>query len=216
MTFGIEKCGRLILKKDRSMLTDGIRMPNGTIKDIEESYKYLGIMQSSINHEAEVHHKAITEYKKRFRQVLRSQLNVRNQVMAINTYAQPVIRYPAGIIKWTEEAIKEADIATCRLLAMHGALHPKSDTTRLYLHRKDGGRGLKNVQQTVKEEEQSIKAYAASMVTSDTLLAKFQSSALTMELRPDDEEIDWHMKPLHGATSDKYLRFVIFARHICG
>ncbi|XP_067932909.1 malignant fibrous histiocytoma-amplified sequence 1 homolog [Watersipora subatra] len=53
MTFGIEKCGMLILKKDHSMLTDDLRMPNGTIKDIEEEYKYLGIMQSNINHESE-------------------------------------------------------------------------------------------------------------------------------------------------------------------
>ena len=171
MTFGIEKCGRLILKKGHSMLTDGLRMPNGTIKDIEEGYKYLGIMQSNINHEAEVRHKAITEYKKRLRQVLRSQLNAKNQVMAINTYALPVIRYPAGIIKWTEEAIKETDIATRKLLTMHGALHPKSDTTRLYLDRKVGSRGLKSVQQSVKEEEQSIKAYAASMAISDKLLS---------------------------------------------
>ncbi|XP_067949698.1 uncharacterized protein [Watersipora subatra] len=173
-------------------------MPNGTIKDIEERYKYLGIMQSNINHEAEVRHKAITEYKKLLHQVLCSQLNARNQVMAINTYALFVIRYTAGIIKWTEEAIKETYTATRKLLTVHGALHPKSDTTRLYLDRKDGGRGFKDVQQTVKEEAQNIKAYAASMATSDKLLAEFQLSALTMELRPDDEELDWHMKPLHG------------------
>ncbi|XP_067939842.1 uncharacterized protein [Watersipora subatra] len=76
---------------------------------------------------------------------------------------------------------------------------PKSDTTKLYIDRKYGGRGLKSVQQTVKEEEQSIKPYAASMATSDKLPADFQLAALTMELRPDDEEIDWHTKPLHGA-----------------
>ncbi|XP_067949602.1 uncharacterized protein [Watersipora subatra] len=90
MTFGIEKCGRLILKKDYSMLTNDLRMPHSTIKDIKEGYKYLGIMQSNIN-EVEVRHKAITEYKKCLRQVLRSQLNARNQVMVINTYALPVI-----------------------------------------------------------------------------------------------------------------------------
>ncbi|XP_067947195.1 uncharacterized protein [Watersipora subatra] len=82
---------------------------------------------------------------------------------------------------------------------MHGALRPKSNTTRLYLDRKDGGRGLKSVQQTVKEEEQSIKAYAASMATSDKLLAELQLAVLTMVLCSDDEETDWHMKPLHGA-----------------
>ncbi|XP_067931123.1 uncharacterized protein [Watersipora subatra] len=171
MTFGIEKCGRLIFKKVHSMLTVGLRMPNGTIKYIEKGYKYLGIMQSNINHEAKVRHKALTDYKKRLWQILRSQLNAKNQVMAINTYALPVIKYSAGIIKWTEEAIIETDTTTRKLLTKQEALHPKSDTTRFYLNRKNGGRGLKSVQQTVKEEKQSIKAYAASMATSDTLLA---------------------------------------------
>ncbi|XP_067950281.1 uncharacterized protein [Watersipora subatra] len=155
MTFGIEKCRRLTLNKDYLMLRDGLRMPNGTIKDIEEGYKYLGIMQSHINREAEVRHKAITEYKKLLRQVLRSQLNARNQVMARNTYLLPVITYPAGIIKWTEGAIKETYIATCKLLNMHGALHPKYDTTRLHLDRKYGRTGLKSVQQTEKKKNKA-------------------------------------------------------------
>ena len=54
-------------------------------------------------------HKAITKYKKRVRQVLWSQLNARNQVIAINIYTLSVIRYPADIIKWNEEAIKETE-----------------------------------------------------------------------------------------------------------
>ena len=99
-------------------------------------------MQSDTNHDSEVRARAITEYKKRIRQVLRSQLIARNQVKAINAYAVPVIRHPAGIIKWTEESIKEVDIATTKLLTIHGAFNPKSNTARLYLSRKDGGRGL--------------------------------------------------------------------------
>ncbi|XP_067932904.1 uncharacterized protein [Watersipora subatra] len=119
--------------------------------------------------------------------------------MAINTYALPVIRYPTGIIKWTAEAPKETNIATRKLLNMHGALYPKCGTARLYRDRKYGGKGLKSVHQTVKEEEQSIKVYAASIATSDKLLSEFQSATLTMELPSDDEETDWHMKPFRGA-----------------
>ncbi|XP_067950623.1 intermembrane lipid transfer protein VPS13A-like [Watersipora subatra] len=37
------------------------------------------------------------------------------------------------------------------------------------------------------------------MATSDKLLAEFQSAALTMDFHTDDEKIDWHTKPLHGA-----------------
>ncbi|XP_067943066.1 guanylate-binding protein 4-like [Watersipora subatra] len=38
------------------------------------------------------------------------------------------------------------------------------------------------------------------MAISDKLLAEFQLSALTTNLRPDDEEIDCHTKPLHGVV----------------
>ncbi|XP_067940465.1 uncharacterized protein [Watersipora subatra] len=120
-----------VYSKDIGMTFGGLKRPNGTIKDLEEGYKYLGIMQSNINPEAKERHKAITEYKKCLRQILRSQLNAKNQVMAIITYTLPVLRYQAGIIKWTEEAIKETDIATRKLLTLHGAPHPKS-TTRYY------------------------------------------------------------------------------------
>ena len=52
---------------------------------MEGSYKYLGILQSHGNKDAEARHKAATEYKKRVRQVLKSQLKARYQVAAINT-----------------------------------------------------------------------------------------------------------------------------------
>ena len=60
------------------MQSYGLEMPISGIKDIEEGCKYLGIMQSNINHEAEVRHIAIIKFKKCVRQVLQSQLNVRN------------------------------------------------------------------------------------------------------------------------------------------
>ena len=49
MTFGIEKCGRLILNRKRMVKTDGLQLSTGTIKEVEEEYKYLGIMQSDTN-----------------------------------------------------------------------------------------------------------------------------------------------------------------------
>ena len=198
MTFGIEKCGRLILNRGRMVKTNGLQLPTGTIKDVEEGYKYLGIMQSDTNHDSEARTRAIAEYKKRVRQVLRSRLNARNQVRAINAYAVPVIRYPAGIIKWTEESITEADITSRKLLTIHGAFNPKSNTARLYLSRKEGGRGIVSVKQAVREEEQSIRAYIASMACIDKVIAE-SHSIITSEEPPTDDLPQWQSMPLHGA-----------------
>ena len=194
MTFGIEKCGRLILNRGHIVKTDGIELPNGTIKDLDAGYKYLGIVQSDTNHDTEVRQRSVTEYKKRIRQVLRTQLNARYKIRAINTYAVPVIRYPAGIIKWTKEAIKKTDIATRKLLTMHGALHPRSSTARLYASRKDGGRGLLSIQQTVRTEERNMRSYAASEASTDPILEEIIDDSGSA-----DEHDDWQMRPLHGA-----------------
>ena len=46
-----------------------------------------------------------------------------------------------------------------KMMTMHGALQPKSDVDRLYMKRKEGGRGLSSVEQIVMEEENSLGFY---------------------------------------------------------
>ena len=46
------------------------------------------------------------EYKKRLTLVLKSKLNGKNKVNAINTWAVSILRYRAGIIRWTKEELK--------------------------------------------------------------------------------------------------------------
>ena len=45
---------------------------------------------------------------------------------------------------------------------MYGAMNPKSDVDRLYMKRKEGGRGLISVEQCVKGEENSLGFYVAN------------------------------------------------------
>ena len=47
-------------------------------------------------------------------------------------------------------------------MTMYGAFHPKSDVNRLYVKRKEGGRGLISVERCVKEEENSLKIYISN------------------------------------------------------
>ena len=48
MTFGLAKCGRLIVNRGK------VSLPEGQIDDVDESYKYLGILQSFGNNDEEV------------------------------------------------------------------------------------------------------------------------------------------------------------------
>jgi hypothetical protein len=54
----------------------------------------------------------------------------------------PVLRNSFGIINWRLEEIKQIDRKIRKMLAMYEIHHPKADIDRLYVNRKEGGRGL--------------------------------------------------------------------------
>ena len=68
-------------------------------------------------------------YKRRVKLILSSKLHGRNKVMAVNTWAVAVLRYGAGVLKWTTD---ELDGKTGKVMTMYGALHRKSDFNSLY------------------------------------------------------------------------------------
>ena len=68
------------------------------------------------HHEIEV--KIRKEYKRRIKLVLKSELNARNKIVAINTLAVPVIPYSYGVIDWKLDEIKDLDRMTRKQLCM--------------------------------------------------------------------------------------------------
>jgi len=99
------------------------------------------------------------EYRRRLRMVLKSELNVRNKITAIGALAVPVLRYSFGIINWRTEEIKQIYRKTRKMLTMYKMHHPKADIDRLYVKRKEGGRGLVQVEAAYKAEIINIAEY---------------------------------------------------------
>ena len=56
--------------------------------------------------------------------------------------AVPVLTYSFGIVNWHQEELQKLDRKTRKLLNIHGQHHPKADVDRLYVPRKQDGRGL--------------------------------------------------------------------------
>ena len=56
--------------------------------------------------------------------------------------AVPVLRQSFGIVNWHQEELQKLDRKTRKLLTIHGQNHPKADVDPLYVPRKQGGRGL--------------------------------------------------------------------------
>ena len=94
--------------------------------------------------------------------ILKSKLNGKNKITAINTWAVAVFRHGAGILHWKESELKNVDRKSRKTMTMYGALHSKSDEDRLYIKRKEGGRSLMSVECCSREEENSLGFYVAN------------------------------------------------------
>ena len=93
--------------------------------------------------------------------VLKSKLNGKNKITAINAWAVDLFRYGAGILLWKESELKDVGRKSRKTMTMYGALHPRSDVDRLHIKRKEGFRGLMSVELCVREEENSLVFYVA-------------------------------------------------------
>ena len=60
---------------------------------------------------------------------------------------------------WTMEEVANTDRRTRKILAMNGSLHTRSNVARLYLPRKEWGRGLLGIEESVRRESKSLHGY---------------------------------------------------------
>lgn len=162
MEFGIDKCALVAIRGGHVIETENIEVEDlEPIKSLERGtfYKYLGIEEcQSLDHEG-MKSKLIQEYFHRLRKILKSQLHAKNKLTAIGALAVPVIQYSFGIINWRIDELRKLDAKTRKLLTAHGVLHPRADTSRLYVPRRKGGRGLKQVESAWEIEIYNLAIY---------------------------------------------------------
>ena len=104
------------------------------MKEVDQNgHTYLGIIELGEIKEHGMKIKVIAEYKRRLGLILKSKLNDKNKIQAVNSWAVALLRYGAGIINWKVDELEKMNRTTRKTLAMYGALHPKSDIDRLYL-----------------------------------------------------------------------------------
>jgi len=79
---------------------------------------------------------------RRLKLVFGTELSAKNKIQAIGSLAVRVLRYSFGIVNWHQEELQKLDQKTRKLLNIHGQHHPKAEVDLLYVSRKQGGRGL--------------------------------------------------------------------------
>ena len=150
------------MKSGKRHLTNGIELPNqDKIRTLveNETYKYLGILEADTIKQVEMKNKIQKEYLRRTRKLLETKLSSRNLIKGINTWAVPLVRYSGPFLKWTREEPRQMDQRTRKLMTRHKALHPKDDVDRLYVPRKEGGRGLDSIEGSVDTSIQRLEDY---------------------------------------------------------
>ena len=91
MKFGLKKCGVVIVKKGKLVKFDGIHLPNQEIMKVadEDGYMHLGVLE--LNEIKEHEMKKVTA-ELILRLTLKSKLNGKNKIQAINTRAVALLR----------------------------------------------------------------------------------------------------------------------------
>ena len=107
----------------------------------------------------EMKEKVKNEYLRRVKAAAGSQLYAGRLLQAVNTWAVSVVRYTAGILNWNKKELQAMDTRTRKILSMNGAMHSRSSVDRLYIKRKEGGRGLMSVEECVRAEEAGLEEY---------------------------------------------------------
>jgi len=186
----------------------GTTLPDDTtIRAMEESegYKYLGVLEASDIPHGQMKGKIRKEYLRRVKKVARSKLNGGNLIQAMNTWAVSLVRYAGGILEWRKQELRDLDRRTRKLLTMNGGFHPRDCVARLYVPRKDRGRGLISVEDCVNRQAKiSLECYAQ---TSEEELLKAvrrdgdenRETASNFKARRRTENIQhWKEKLLYG------------------
>ena len=160
--FGIEKRAMLVMKSGKRHMTDGMELPNhDRIRTLEEkeTYKYLGSLEVDTIKQVQMKDTTRKEYLSGTRKLLETKLSSRNLIKVVNTWAVPLVTYSGPFLRWTREELKQMDQRTRKLMTMHKALHPRDDVDRLYVSRKEGGRKLASIEDTVDASIQRLEDY---------------------------------------------------------
>ena len=132
---------------------------------------------------------------RRVRSILKTELNSKNKLTAINTLAIPVVTYSFNVINWNLSELKKIDTKIRKQLTCNRMHHPKSDVDRLYVPRSKGGRGMIQLELSYKTSTIGLLQYLD--LTNDWMLQLVRvhenskrSPSIVKESRKFSQELD--------------------------
>lgn len=206
MKFGLDKCAKVTLRQGKVVKTENIEIDlDSNIRELEyeEPYKYLGIEEGDGFHHKAMKEKVRKEYVRRVRAILKTELTAKNKFTAIGAFAVPVLQYGFGILNWRLAEIKALDVKTRKYLTMYKMHHPSADKDRIYVSRKKGGRGLRQIEAAYKTTMISTKYYLKDKVSEDPFLKAVYRADLKL---PPSESIAKEAKKYEDELTSDFSR----------
>ena len=161
-------------------------------------------MEADTIKQVEMKNKIQKEYLRRTRKLFETKLSSRSLIKGINTWAVTLVRYSGPFLKWTRDELRQMDQGTRKLMTMHKALHPGDDVDRLYVPRKERGKGLASIEENVDTSIQQHEDY----------IEKHERALITAIRNNTDNTIDnrmtktrkqkWEGKQLHGRLNKQH------------
>ena len=187
------------MKSGKRHMTYEMELPNhDRIRTLgeNETYKYLGILEADTIKQVKMKDKIRKEYHRRTRKLLESKLSSRNLIKRIKTGTVPLVKYSGPFLKWTRDQLKQMNQRTRKLMTIHKALQPRDDVDRQYLSRKEGGRGLASIEDTVDASIQRLRLHRKTR-TRITAIRNDTDNTID-DRRTTTRKQKWKEKQLYG------------------
>ncbi|XP_075975709.1 uncharacterized protein LOC142976307 [Anticarsia gemmatalis] len=215
MEFGIDKCKINSVRAGQNHQHNYTLSTGEHIEALSEqdAYKYLGYNQLLQIHHKQTKQKLTTQFQHRLNTILKTQLNSRNTIKAINTFVIPLLTYSFGIIAWTKTELRTLQRKINTTMTKFRKNHPRSCLQRLTLPRKEGGRGIIDISNLHNKQITSLRNYFFAKATQSTLhksIVQADHKLTPLNLKdtaeqPNEKIIDiqtkvreWTQKSLHG------------------
>lgn len=212
MEFGLEKCAYVHVKGGQMQESENLKlMDESEFAPLQtgEKYKYLGIKQALTIDDVNMRKTIEEQFLNRITKVLKTYLNAKAKITAINTWALPILTNTFGVLNWTNTDLDNLDRKVRTTMTKHRIHHPHASINRLYLPRSRGGRGLKNLTIMHNNHLKKMHAYFITntyplhqaIVNIDVRLSPLN---LALPFSPRTEksintlENEWKQKELHG------------------
>ena len=159
MEFGIDKCAMLIMRNRKQHMMEQIQLPNQEkirMPGEKDPYKYFGILEADTITQVVMKGKIKKEYLRRMRKLLETRLYRRNLIKRINNWAVPHCKILKTILKVDEGRMNQR---MRKFMKMHKAWQPRSDTDRLYVSIREGGRWLVSIEDSINVLIQWLEDY---------------------------------------------------------